>query len=243
MLQIRSTVNNTGLTISGNYDDLNALYDSFVCVIGGEDDYFYEAAARLRVLSVCCEMRHAYIGERETINSNHTIPYYSCRILWPEAVFVAAVLDNFVLLSTAKKLYVKKLPEMQEKQIRTVLPDHIALIHYFQDLVWNELERIVGAKRVKTIFGEYNDLRLMHYKYPQLDGFYTQWLDLLNIEYLCSDPEQRSSHLTTILKRIFSIDEEYLFFKNNIEVFAKQEGIRVTGIKLTDCIYPDNIEW
>ncbi|MGI5985572.1 MAG: DUF6904 family protein, partial [Oscillospiraceae bacterium] len=163
--------------------------------------------------------------------------------LWPEAVFVAAVLDNFILLSIAKKLYANRVPELLTKQMQTVSPDHIALIHYFQDLVWNELERVVGEGQIKTIFGEYNDLRWMHFKYPQLDGFYTQWLDLLNIKYLCSKPEDRSSYLTKILRSIFAIDEEYLFLKSNIDVFAKQEGIRVTSVAPADFLYPDKIEW
>lgn len=242
MLKIKSTVNLTGITVSGNYDDLNTLCDAFESVIGSDGDYFYEAASRLRILSVCHEIRHACQGERETID-NYAVPYYTFRVLWPEAVFVAAVLDNFILLSIAKKLYANRIPELLTKQMQTVSPDHIALIHYFQDLVWNELERVVGEGQIKTIFGEYNDLRWMHFKYPQLDGFYTQWLDLLNIKYLCSKPEDRSSYLTKILRSIFAIDEEYLFLKSNIDVFAKQEGIRVTSVAPADFLYPDKIEW
>lgn len=208
MLQIKSTVNNTGITVTGSYDDLSALHDSLVGVVGGKDDFFYQAASRQRVLGVCHEIRQA-----------------------------------FVLLSRAKMLYVSRLPEDIRKEAQPVLHNHIALIHYFQDLIWNELERIVGDRRVMTIFGEYNDLRSMHFKFPQLDGFHTQWLDLLNVVYLCSKPEQRSSHLVTILTKLFSIDEEYLALKNSIDVFAEQEGIRVTGVRIADCVYPDKIEW
>jgi len=243
LLQIKSTANNTGITVSGSYDDLSALHDSFVGVVGGKDDFFYQAASRLRVLGVCQEIRNAYLGKREISKNIDGISCYAFCILWPEAAFVAAVLDNFVLLSRAKMLYVDRHPEDLQKQVQPVLLNHVALIHYFQDLVWNELERILGDRRVMTIFGEYNDLRSMHFKYPQLDGFHTQWLDLLNIVYLCSKPEQRVSYLTAVLTRLFSIDEEYLVLKNSIEVFAKQEGIRVTGVRIADCMYPDKIKW
>lgn len=243
MLQIKSTVNNTGITVTGSYDDLSALHDSLVGVVGGKDDFFYQAASRQRVLGVCHEIRQAYHGERETLKNIDGVSCYAFCILWPEAAFVAAVLDNFVLLSRAKMLYVSRLPEDIRKEAQPVLHNHIALIHYFQDLIWNELERIVGDRRVMTIFGEYNDLRSMHFKFPQLDGFHTQWLDLLNVVYLCSKPEQRSSHLVTILTKLFSIDEEYLALKNSIDVFAEQEGIRVTGVRIADCVYPDKIEW
>lgn len=243
MLQIKSTANNTGVAVSGNYDDLNELYNALLCVIGAEGEFFYEAASRLRVLSVCHEIRHAFEGEREKFRSDHNIQYYAFRILWPEAAFIAAILDNFVLHSYAKNLYSSLIPEIFDKQAQSVLRNQIALIHYFQDLVWNELECIVGNKQIKSIFGEYYDLRAMHFKYPQLDGFYTQWLDLLNTKYLCSKPEKRCSYLATILTRLFSIDEDYLVLKNSIKTFADQEGIRITGVKITDFVYPDKIQW
>ncbi|NLH01024.1 MAG: hypothetical protein GX488_03820 [Clostridiales bacterium] len=243
MLQIRSTENLAGISVRGNYDDLNELYNAFASVVGGEDDYLYETASRLRVLGVCNEIRHACIGNRELFERGYDIPCYGFRILWPEAAFVAAVLDNFVFLSTAKKLYVNRLPEEIKDQIQTVSADHISLIHFFQDLVWNELERVIGGRQIKKVFGRYDDLRSMHFKYPQFDGFYTQWLDLLNIKYLCYDPKIRGAYLAPVLAKLFSADEEYLSLKSNIDSFARQEGICVTGVRFAYGAYPDNIKW
>lgn len=241
MLKIKSTTNNTGISVSGSLEDMNELHNAIMSVIGDEGEYFFQAGSRQRVLGICHEIHFAFQGKRKTLN-DHVLPPYAFRILWPEAAFVAAVLDNFILLSSAAKLYVERLPKELREGIPTVSSDNIALIHYFQELVWNELERVVGAWQVRAIFGEYNELRKVHFKFPQLDGYCTQWLDLLNMKYLCSDPERRSSYLAPILTQLFSINEGYLSLKQDIDVFAQQEGIRVTGIRLTDS-WINNFEW
>ncbi len=241
MLRIKSTANNTGISASGGLEDMNELHNAISSVIGDEGEYFFQAGSRQRVLGICHEIRFAFQGKLETLNVQD-LPLYAFRILWPEAAFVAAVLDNFILLSSAKKFYVECLPKESSESIPTVSSDHIALIHFFQELIWNELERVVGTLQVSAIFGKYNELRKIHFKFPQLDGYCTQRLDLLNIKYLCSDPERRRSYLAQILTQLFSIDEGYLSLKNDIDVFAQQEGIRVTGIRLSDS-WINNFEW
>lgn len=243
MLQVKSTANHTGVIISGNHDDLSALCSAFANVIGDEDDYVYNGASCLRLSGICNEIRHACQGEGEASDSSHGLACYAFRVLWPEIAFIAAILDNFVLLSIARKLYAARLPDALKTDIQFISPNDIALIHYFQDLVWNELERIVGHARLRAIFGKFNDLRAMHFKYPQFDGFYTQWLDLLNMKLLCSKPEQRCSDLVTILASLFSMNEDYLSLKNTIDALAKQEGVYVAGIKLADCMDPETIKW
>lgn len=239
MLQVKNTANYTGICVSGNYDDLNHLYKAFLSVIGGDDEYSYNAAPRRRILDVCREICCALQGKYETSMGN----WYAFRVLWPEAAFIAAVLDNFIFLSKAKMFYDNRFPEIFRERIQAKLSDNIALIHYFQELVWNELEGLVGEFRVRTIFGNYNDLRVMHFKYPQLDGFYTQWLDLMNIMYLYSEPDRRKDCLAAILTKMFSVEKDYLAIKNSIETYAQNKGIRVTAVGLADFAHPDNIEW
>lgn len=129
MLRIKSTANNTGISVSGSLEDMNELHNAVSSVIGDEGEYFFLAGARQRVLGFCHEIRSAFQGKRKTIN-DQDLPHYAFRILWPEAAFVAAVLDNFILLSSAKKLYVERLPKEISESISTVSSDHIALIHY-----------------------------------------------------------------------------------------------------------------
>ena len=64
MLSVKTTENLTGVTISGTYWDLNALYDALSNVIGEEGSYPEFEACWLRVLGLCYDIRHAYQGDR-----------------------------------------------------------------------------------------------------------------------------------------------------------------------------------
>ncbi len=237
MLQIKSTANTAGVLVSGGRDDLNALYGAFLSVIGDEKEYLYNAAPCQRLLSFSYELRQALAGKASE-NGN-----YSFRALWPDTAFVAAVLDNFVMHSVSKGLYVARLTEAVKKESPSVAAEQAALIHYFQELVWNELERVVGKKQLRTIFGQYYDLRSMHFRFPQFDGYYTQWLDLLNIQYLFSLPCRRGECLVSVLTRLFQPDMAYYSLKNNIDDFARRKGVRVTGVSLAGYSLTNAPEW
>lgn|GEM_PF-6698041 len=243
MLQVQNTEKNTGILVSGNKDDLAALSAAFESVIGDEGDYLYEAACRQRILNVCRALRPAWQSPSEETHDANEGPCCACRLLWPEAVFVAAVLDNFVFLASARKCYVKRLPDARSTQYQTVSTEQIALIHYFQDLVWGALERFVGEGQLRAIFGRYHELRGMHFKYPQFDGFCTQWLDVLNSRYAFACPKDRAAYLTTILKGLITLNKDYLALKDSIEAFAGQSGIYVAGVSLTAGLLPDGIAW
>lgn len=64
MLAIKTTEKLTGVTVSGTYWDLNALYDALSNVIGEEGSYHEYEACWLRVLGLCYDIRHAYQGDR-----------------------------------------------------------------------------------------------------------------------------------------------------------------------------------
>ena len=67
MLKVSATTNLAGVTISGDHSDLETLYDSLHEVVGDEGEYRGHAAARIRVLGVCYDIRHALMGDREIL--------------------------------------------------------------------------------------------------------------------------------------------------------------------------------
>lgn len=237
MLQVKSTANTAGAVVSGGVEALKALYGAFLSVIGDEKDYLYDAAPCQRLLCFSHKLRQAM---EEEVSENGG---YSFRVLWPDMAFVAAVLDNFVLRSVSKSLYVARRQDGEKKLNPGVTAEQSALIHYFQELVWNELERVVGQKQFREIFGRYNGLQSMHFKFPQFDGFYTQWLDLLNIQYLFSPPCRRRECLASVLTRLFQPDMAYYSLKNSIESFARMRGVLVTGISFAEHSSSDGPEW
>lgn len=232
---------NRGISVSGGFEDIKELDNAISSVIGEDGEYFFQAGARQRVLSVLSEIHLAYQGKQDAFQEGNDISSCTVRILWPEAAFVGAILDNFIMLAEAKKLYVNRLPLEMKRNNPTVFSAYIALIHFFQDLIWSELERVVNEWQVRAVFGQYNILRKMYFKFPQLDGYCTQWLDILNTQYLFSEPEQRRFYLVYVLK-IFLVDEEYISLKDSIKVFKEQDGILVTHIRFSDC-WMKNCEW
>ena len=56
MLSVKTTENLAGVTVSGTYWDLNALYDALTNVIGEEESYPEFEACRIRVLGLCYDL-------------------------------------------------------------------------------------------------------------------------------------------------------------------------------------------
>lgn len=65
MIAIESTANHAGVTIKGDFFDLYALYDALHEVVGDDYEYPYFYDVRLRVLALCYDLRHAFMGDRE----------------------------------------------------------------------------------------------------------------------------------------------------------------------------------
>jgi len=69
MLTVKATPHLAGLAISGDYDDLQRLYDALMAVVDDhdeeneDDETDYELPA-LYILALCYEVRHAHQGER-----------------------------------------------------------------------------------------------------------------------------------------------------------------------------------
>ncbi|WP_234121758.1 DUF6904 family protein [Clostridium hydrogenum] len=64
MLKVKSTKNNTGMTISGDYNDLSELYESIGELIGTEETYPSYECVNLNCLGFAYDIRHAFMGYR-----------------------------------------------------------------------------------------------------------------------------------------------------------------------------------
>ncbi len=122
MLKITSTEHLAGIRISGDWEDLNELYDAIYNLLNYDGVYDYFEDARDLVLSLCYDLRHAYQGDRETFASADDAPYYAVCVLWPEAIFYSLLLNNiFVLAKRADTAVPQDLDEIEEKITRNKL--------------------------------------------------------------------------------------------------------------------------
>lgn len=95
MIYMASTSNNAGVTLYGDYYDLNNLYDTIsiiseckVCKhIKGLNDY---------ILALCYEIRHAYQRMREIkklgFDKYDKATYYGINVFWPMIIFQVKIL-------------------------------------------------------------------------------------------------------------------------------------------------------
>jgi hypothetical protein len=112
MIYAENTPNNTGIAIYGDYLDFEKLYDALHVVVGDEGEFDTFEAARLRVLGVCYDIRHAMMGDREAEFVDNGMDeekkrrmsviapdknlYMKIYVLWPEMLFVTMALNDFV---------------------------------------------------------------------------------------------------------------------------------------------------
>ena len=119
MIFVKNTPNNTGVAVYGDHMDFDNLYEALYTVMGDEEDFISHHNARLRVLSVCYDIRYALMGDREiefvengmdaekmkwmsTITPEKNV-YLKIYVFWPEVLFVTMVLNDFVRLYARKK--------------------------------------------------------------------------------------------------------------------------------------------
>ncbi|MDW7662816.1 MAG: hypothetical protein SCL54_15520, partial [Bacillota bacterium] len=75
MIKITTTEQLAGVRLVGDYEDLYQLVDAIHEIVVDEYSEKYEkhsryAAASLRVLGVCYDIRHAYQGDRDVITES-----------------------------------------------------------------------------------------------------------------------------------------------------------------------------
>lgn len=75
------------------------------------------------------------------------------------------------------------------------------------------------------------------------EDYFTQYLDVLNVEFLKMKKEKRVKHLTVLAKRLTETNsEKYLSVKETIMDAANKWGQHPDEIRL-QLDYPDPIEW
>ena len=66
MISAKATENLTGITLEGDYDDLHEIVKSIYRMTGLEEDYEDDYwSVKNRLLGVCYDIRHAFMGDRE----------------------------------------------------------------------------------------------------------------------------------------------------------------------------------
>ena len=213
MITVENTENLTGVKISGDFYDFQALVDAFYAVSIDEDDtrnskYFDNST---RVLGLCYDIRHAFMGDREiTLVENgmtrelmvfhsQITPeknvYFEVNYLYPETIFVTAALNELI------DIYQKKNSKPKNEYFAAVnkaviWDNHVAILRVFQAAFCNCIRETLTP----TTFTRW--LNTMNERYSHVLLMSGHYLDYKNLEYLKLDKEKRQKKLSSISKSI-----------------------------------------
>lgn len=257
MIAIKNTPNLTGVTISGDFNDLYNLVESLHDITLADDAagaYHQYIGISTRVLGVCYDIRHAYQGDREIelIDNNmtdekmkwHSIIapknniYYSCNILYPEMFFVMLALDTLIK-PRIKDLVKAKLTFERAVDKRVVWDKTITTIRSFQA----EFAACVRSTFTKATFARW--MNMMRDDYIGIEDIAGQYVDLLNVKYIKMPKEKRLKSLSSIAKRIveFRYNKDHNEIKDIVTSAAEEYKCDPREIRLKGIEYPDNVEW
>jgi len=256
MIKIKNTENLTGVTISGDYNDLYSLFDTFHEIVIGEESEKHRCYIEMsiRVLGLCYDVRHSFQGDRdvELVDNNmneekmkwHSIitpksnVYYKCNYLYPEMFFIMLALNELLELrirDLTKSKYILK--EALDKNV--VWDDKIAIIRVFQA----EFVKCVKEVLAEASFNRW--LKVMNEDYLNIQNIAGQFVDVVNIKYINMSKEKRLKNLSSIAKRIaeYRYDKEHNEIKDLVEAAAKEYGCLQGDIRLKGIDYPEDIVW
>lgn len=249
MIFVRNTPNNTGAAIYGDFPDFEHLYEALHNVSGAEEEFIGYEAARLRVLAVCYDIRHALMGDREiefvdngmdeekkrrmSVLAPDKNVYLKINVLWPEMLFVVMALNDFIRLY-ARKQAKKSYDFILDKQ--NIWDESIALVRVFQAAIAKCIKETVSDASYRRM------MNLMNKDYTWFDRYTRQYIDVLNCRFIEMDQEKRLKSIPTMAKRLAERGTEYQKIRDEVKAAARHNNTFEDNIS-PPIEYPDDFEW
>lgn len=251
MIFAKNTPNCAGVAIYGDFADFENLYEALHTVVGNEDEFVACDAARIRVLGVCYDIRHALMGDREMEFVNNGLDeekkrrmsvlapdknvYLKINVLWPEMMFVIVALNEFLKLYAQKLAKTKYCSDLFTEN-KVIWDKHIAQVRMLQAAVADCLKQTVSDNIHVRI------LNILNGRFVFVDRYVTQYLDILNERYIKMSKEKRVKNLSNIARRIVERGQEYRDLECELEEEAKRYNCNMDDLRL-ELDFPEDIEW
>lgn len=258
MISIKPTENLTGVTIQGDFYDFYELVDTIHRMFTSEEDDRSDSyyGVKNRMLGICYDIRHAYMGDREVVLKDNAMSkelmkwhkiktsmqnvYYSVNLLFPEAIFVAVSASHAFLEASSE--YGKRGRAKEEKGglPAFLYSDYIrdrANIEVFCAGIWQALGEAIGDEELEKL------IRFMLRSYEDYRNYATHYIDKCNIELINTPLEKRKSKLKSIAKRMIKKPDAYYNMKDDLDYWAKYYNTSIYELRLPELEYPEVIEW
>ena len=255
MLQIAPTEHLTGVTVRGDFQDFYELVDSIYRLCGLDDDredIYY--GVKNRLLGACYEIRHAFMGDREIALCDNGMTedlmkyrdvaaptqnvYDGTKLLFPEAIFLAAAVPEMMLFSSMEygergKLKHTDLPGL-------LYGDYLrdkANLYVFCSGIWQALGTVIGDESLEKL------MYLKERTHETYMNYVTHYIDKCNIELLRAPQEKRKDKLRNIAKRIIDKPKTYRNMEEDLKYWAKEYKTSIYELEDPGLVYPEEMEW
>ncbi len=242
MLKVELTENYAGVTIYGDYNDLDFLYDSINYLIRGDGENIQEYMMQNHLYSFLYELRHAYQGQRGAELIDNDLNEYTREWLGFKKKDVTDkniyfcfnyLLPDIFLDMMLIKYFIIKL----DKKFNDIYNPYINMANYFYSLVLHSLENFLTERRFNKI------------KKGLLESvisdklFVLQWFEVISVDYANMTKEHRKKEFMHIMEAIYNYGdyEGYYEMKKKMEDLCKEKECNLDAIHYEG--YPEDMEW
>jgi len=259
MIRVSNTENLAGVTIAGDFYDLEQLTDALHDIAVNEMDELDKMSESyvnisLRVLGLCYDIRHASQGDRAIFTEENGIAdfhleahekivpkrnvYFSCNILYPEMILNMIALNELIQLRISR-LVKSKYQYDAAFDKRVAWDKTIAVIRLLQ----SAFQEAVSEVLTKPSFSRWQNL--IHNKYIDIYRITGPFVDSWNIKYLEMTREERSKKILTVTKRLveYRRDPENAAYRSAIDQAMYEHGCSEEDLRFDGLDYPEEIDW
>lgn len=242
MLKVELTKNYAGVTIYGDYNDLDFLYESISYLIDGDPSSDGEYTMQNHLYGFLYDVRHAYQGDREAVLVDNYLQDFKRKWLEIRKKDVTEhnvyfcfnyLLPDIFLDMVLIKYFIRKV----DKKVNDVYNPYINMVNYFYSLVLHSIENILTEIK-------FNKIKKGLLESVVTDSiFIPQWFENISINYSKMTKKQREKEFMHIMHAIYSYGnyEDYLKMKIDIEKLCKEKNCSLDDLHYED--YPEEIEW
>lgn len=242
MLKVELTENYAGITIFGDYDDLDFLYDSINYLIHGDAINIQEFTMQNHLYGFLYDLRHAYQGQRGLVLIDNNLNDYTREwldfkkkdVTDKNAYFCFNyLLPDLILDMVLIKYFIQKI----DKKINNIYNPYINMVNYFYSIVLHSLEDLL------------TEIRFNKVKKGLLEAFITdktfipQWSETISLDYANMTKKQREKEFMHIVDAIYNYGyyEDFYEMKLEIEKLCKERNCTLDDLHYDG--YPEEIEW
>ena len=240
MLKVKLTDNYTGFNISGDYKDLNCLYDAFHYFICNDYDNLGKCMMQTHIYGFLYDVRHAYGHSREYELVNNGLDdnsiewlgltkddvtennmYFSFNYYVPDLILDIILIKNFI--NVEDKIY----------------NSSYNMVNFFYSLVIESFYKILDEKEINKIKTGIMNANI------RPDNFLPQWFEKITIDYIKMDKQTREKEITKILDYMYNYNRynEYLEMKKDLEKTCIDKNCNLDQLHVKETDYPKEIIW